>query len=232
MVLAVVTIGLEVLDQLRDPLQQQQQGTEEQHELDREVLHRPFGEGHLVGVAVTEPPDVADRLREETPAGGQQRQGEDEEEDRGDQVQRGLVERCRPLVEDIDPYMPALAQREGTRQQVLHAEHQGHRLVSPVGRRVEGVAQHHLVGEHEGRDQRPVGHVAPGKAGNAVDAAGHHIARRCVGLLARRDGSLGGIATAHLATPAEASIHQQHHDQRQSCQHRPVEPVRQNEINL
>ena len=76
--------------------------------------------------------------------------------------------RARELrIEDVDADVLVLAVGVGARDHVLHAEHQEHAFVHPVGRRIEDEARHHLVVVGEHREHGPVGDVL---ADLAVDA--------------------------------------------------------------
>src|SRR3954467_7319544 len=67
-----------VLDQFRYPLQQQKRSPDRHHQLHRPVLYAPFGErGFAKAAGIV-------RIHGEAPAGEQQRQHKDEEENGGD----------------------------------------------------------------------------------------------------------------------------------------------------
>ena len=89
--------------------------------------------------------------------GPEQREDEDEEEHRGDDVGDGFAARRELHVEHVDAHMLVALIGVGAGQHVLHAVHQEHALVQPVGRRVEREARDHLVVVAEHRDHGPIG---------------------------------------------------------------------------
>ncbi len=112
-------------------MQDQQQRPRRQGELDRIILDAPFGEGYFT---------LLESIAEEYPARNQQSEHEDKEEYRCDQVENRLGAGRQLGIDDVYPHMTAFTQHETAGDQVLHAEHQKHGFVRPVGRRIEHVA--------------------------------------------------------------------------------------------